>query len=217
MRYLLFACILLSTFTHAQIEGMVRTARPQQYSQEDKDVSEFVVQYATKDPKSIPGKMGYTMLLIGKRYSKFLDQNKIGVDSLTKAYSTLPALNANELKQYFKFKTTFSKDILKDWQGNKVYVQQRVYNKYYQYEEMLPTLNWTLVDETRNLLGYPCKKAKLTFRGRNYTAWYAQGIPTTDGPYLFHGLTGLILDIADEENIFQFINYASVTITYISF
>ena len=61
-----------------------------------------------------------------------------------------------------------------------------------------------LVDETRSMLGYHCKKAQLSFRGRNYTAWYAPEIPSPDGPYLFQGLPGLILDIADEENIFQF-------------
>ena len=54
------------------------------------------------------------------------------------------------------------------------------------------------------LLGYTCQKATTTFRGRNYTAWFAPEIPSNNGPWKFGGLPGLILKISDDKRNFIF-------------
>ncbi|WP_297063293.1 GLPGLI family protein, partial [uncultured Duncaniella sp.] len=36
-------------------------------------------------------------------------------------------------------------------------------------------------------------------RGRNWTAWYTEEIPITDGPWKFGGLPGLILKVEDDK------------------
>lgn len=66
------------------------------------------------------------------------------------------------------------------------------------YVDEITDLQWnTFNDETRNIAGYTCLKATADFRGRSYTAWYTIDIPLNCGPYKFHGLPGLILQIED--------------------
>lgn len=54
------------------------------------------------------------------------------------------------------------------------------------------------------LLGFKCKSAGMSFRGRLYKAWYTEEIPKSDGPYIFQGLPGLILKITDENGQYDF-------------
>lgn len=59
--------------------------------------------------------------------------------------------------------------------------------------------------QTKEILGYNCKAAKLTFRGRKYIAYYTDDILFGSGPYKFSGLPGLILEISTEEDRFHYI------------
>ena len=54
------------------------------------------------------------------------------------------------------------------------------------------------------LLGYKCKSASTTFRGRKYKAWFTEEIPKSEGPYIFNGLPGLILKITEENGLYDF-------------
>lgn len=65
-------------------------------------------------------------------------------------------------------------------------------------------LNWKISDEKRNLMGYTVRKATTTFGGRQWTAWFTAEIPISDGPYKFHGLPGLILEVSDDTNTHTF-------------
>ncbi len=66
-------------------------------------------------------------------------------------------------------------------------------------------LNWTLHAETKNLSNFISNKATTTFRGRNYTAWYVMDIPVPFGPWKFHGLPGLIIEVYDTNYGFHLI------------
>ena len=74
----------------------------------------------------------------------------------------------------------------------------------YKYEESSPSFQWKIENDTTTILSYSCQKATNTFRGRNYTAWFAPEIPSNNGPWKFGGLPGLILKISDESNRYQF-------------
>jgi GLPGLI family protein len=76
--------------------------------------------------------------------------------------------------------------------------------KYFEYVEDFDIPKWTIHSETQTILSHPCKKATCRFRGRDYVAWYATDIPISRGPYKFAGLPGLILKIADTENLYGF-------------
>lgn len=64
--------------------------------------------------------------------------------------------------------------------------------------------NWQLTEAQDSIAGLLCYQATTSYGGRHYTAWYAPEIPIADGPYVFCGLPGLIVQIADEREWFQF-------------
>jgi len=66
------------------------------------------------------------------------------------------------------------------------------------YRDTLNAQQWTIVDSTREVLGYTCQQATADFRGRRWTAWFATDIPVSDGPWKLGGLPGLILEAYDE-------------------
>ena len=64
--------------------------------------------------------------------------------------------------------------------------------------------NWKLEDDSQVINTIHCKKAKVTFKGRNWIAWYTPVIPLPYGPYKFSGLPGLIVKITDETGDYDF-------------
>lgn len=64
--------------------------------------------------------------------------------------------------------------------------------------------NWKLVDETKVINTITCKKAEVTFKGRNWIAWYSPEIPFPYGPMKFSGLPGLIIKITDDKGDYDF-------------
>lgn len=69
------------------------------------------------------------------------------------------------------------------------------------YTESLPAIDWELTDGERTIVGYACRRARCTFRGRSYEAWYAPEIAVSCGPWKFGGLPGLILAIRDDAGV----------------
>ena len=198
--------VLFFSFIHGQTFTTNFQVKSSKYSSVIKDSAELEVFYESsisisKD-KTIKGETPL-ILQIGKNFTKFVDFNTIKKDSLSEVFSHQETIGAKEMNLLSSYRIQFSKNILKNLKSNTVYVQDR-YSKVYQYEEVLPPLNWELKPETKELLGYICRQAKLRFRGRNYTAWYTTEIPFFSGPYLFGGLPGLILQISDDEGEYAF-------------
>ncbi len=64
---------------------------------------------------------------------------------------------------------------------------------------------WEVVaDSAKTILGYSCQQARTTLYGRQWTAWYAEDIPMSYGPWKLGGLPGLILEAYDETRIYIF-------------
>lgn len=62
--------------------------------------------------------------------------------------------------------------------------------------------NWVITEETKKIGKYLCYKATTkNFRGRNYEVWFTYDIPVPTGPWKFHGLPGLILEVHDDKDI----------------
>lgn len=77
-------------------------------------------------------------------------------------------------------------------------------------------INWSLQNETKNLLGFQTQKATTNFGGRKWIAWFTREIPFSEGPYKFQGLPGLIISIQDskQEYVFNLIKSQNLPITY---
>ncbi|WP_294229168.1 GLPGLI family protein [uncultured Chryseobacterium sp.] len=65
-------------------------------------------------------------------------------------------------------------------------------------------LDWKLLSDSATIAGLKCQKATVNYGGRNWEAWFAKSIAIQDGPYVFHGLPGLIIQITDSTNDFRF-------------
>src|SRR5699024_10984101 len=56
---------------------------------------------------------------------------------------------------------------------------------------------------------YIAHKATTSFGGRSFEAWFTPEIPIVDGPYVFGGLPGLIIELYDTNRDYHF-NLASI-------
>lgn len=81
-----------------------------------------------------------------------------------------------------------------------------VYKAFLVEEPIWIDFKWKLIQETKRVGKFTCQKASTTFRGRTYTAWYAKEIPLPYGPWKFHGLPGLILEVSDEKGEVKFVS-----------
>lgn len=66
------------------------------------------------------------------------------------------------------------------------------------YAEPYSEMRWEICDSTKTILGYECVRADTDYHGRHWTAWFTPEIPIQDGPWKFHGLPGLILEVKAE-------------------
>lgn len=72
--------------------------------------------------------------------------------------------------------------------------------------------NWKLINESKIINTFNCKKAEVNYNGRNWTAWYSVDTPMIYGPYKFSGLPGLIIKISDQNGDYDFELVKSVSV-----
>ncbi|MCT4601893.1 MAG: GLPGLI family protein [Marinifilum sp.] len=90
----------------------------------------------------------------------------------------------HEIKSYSFFK---------DFEKNELYYLELNPNMHV--KEKLNGFHWKLVDSTRTILGYNCRKATTHYRGRDYVAWFTTELPFKVAPWKFHGLPGVIMEV----------------------
>lgn len=143
------------------------------------------------------------ILQLGNSYSKFSDHKGIQQDSIAEKFSHQERIGGKEINQLLKVREIWTNIIFKNKLTDSLIIQDKAKEKY-QYEEKAPIFKWAMNREKKNILGYECRKATTQYRGRSYTAWYADKIPVNNGPYVFGGLPGLILEIEDDKKYFHF-------------
>lgn len=75
------------------------------------------------------------------------------------------------------------------------------------YEEPTDMQQWTLLPGDTVILGYNCRRARMSYGGREWTAWYTEEIPVSSGPWKLCGLPGLILHAQDQSGTHTFSAY----------
>lgn len=100
-------------------------------------------------------------------------------------------------------KSTLTTYIIKKNIANKSVTHYLKLDETFAYQDKF-NLQWELTDRELQILGYNCKSAKVSFRGRNYIAFFTEDIPINDGPYKFYGLPGLILKLTSDDGDYDF-------------
>lgn len=91
---------------------------------------------------------------------------------------------------------TMNFKILKDISNKSVTFKDDLFIGILSYKENAD-LPWKILLEKGSFEQYKTQKAEVNFGGRTWVAWFVPDIPKWDGPYVFMGLPGLIVDIKD--------------------
>ncbi len=144
------------------------------------------------------------VLEIGSRSSKYYSYERYLGDSI---------LNEDiekgvNLAEMMSNKSKYNKDkssliVYQNFPQNAMSVTEDIGQIYLYTEEQNPQ-NWEILADTQTVLGIHCQMAITTFRGRDYTAWFTNKIPSIFGPWKFNGLPGLIIKISDSQNHYSF-------------
>jgi len=149
------------------------------------------------------------VLFIGKDASLFSSFDKIEQMETVTRYEKEQAKNWTGpglpmIKRFAGGRKTTSSDIFQFQKEKKTFTKEFLIINYL-YEEPFEEINWDLTSETKSFDQITCQKATATFKGRQWTAWFAPDIPFETGPWKLHGLPGLILEAYDADKEVQFL------------
>lgn len=74
----------------------------------------------------------------------------------------------------------------------------------FEYYSLKSDFKWQICDSTRVIDGYDSCMAVCDYHGREWTVWFTPEIPISDGPWVFCGLPGLIIEAHDKDKLFSF-------------
>ena len=210
MKTLLYLIFAVSLSSHAQkIQGVVRY---------DTYVNLDDKMRALKDPNTPLHKKKEIESDIKFMKSTFEESYTLTFNGTESLYKVLPALGlGNEESQANDTQDPVYKNL-----GNKLYIIPReLFGKVYMIAEPLPDFQWKLHSDSKLIGKYICNKAtyvkeyeveeyvktndgaaelKLVKKEIMKTAWYCPSIPITNGPSIYGGLPGLILEVSDNSN-----------------
>lgn len=104
---------------------------------------------------------------------------------------------------FLTVKTSTNPCIFKSYLKNLMYSQERIVVKPLLVKDSTNIFNWTLTNNKKTILTYPCQEAKLFFRGRNYTAFFTTNLNFNGSPWKFSGLPGVVLEIKSDDDVFE--------------
>lgn len=173
------------------------------YSQEAKDVTLRVDYTKTIGLEDLPSITQNAFLIANQKASVYeIDFNNDPnfVDELDYGDG-----KDNETKILLRVRPDNNPAFFKKFEDKTIYYIQRVSDKPFLIKDSVNVFNWSIKDDYKTILGYNCQKATLDFRGRNYTAYFTFEIPFNTGPWKFSGLPGTILEIKEENDVFNIV------------
>lgn len=150
---------------------------------------------------------GIYTLRVGEDISQFYNQTHLNSMSLSvsEVLSHLDkAISTNNFSSLPGAKTTVEY-LYKNYPQGKITTTTILLADPFLYEEEMEKQNWIIGDSIKMIYDFKCQKAVCSFRGRQWTVWFATDIPISDGPWKFHGLPGLILEAYDTHKDYHYI------------
>lgn len=144
-------------------------------------------------------------LFTGEGQSIFINYNIAHKDEINKKIEEMIGSGYYDSDKSGEKHSNFHKQYYKNYDLQEVWILPALEEYSYIYSEPRVPLKWTILDqEPEEFMGYSVQAATTDFAGRNYTAWFTTEIPIADGPHVFYGLPGLIVDVYDTEKHFRF-------------
>ncbi len=103
--------------------------------------------------------------------------------------------------------------VYKNYPKGKITTRDRVFSDPYVYSEELNLFKWEITGHTNEYKGFRTLHAKTQYAGREWNAWFAPDIPFSEGPYKFHGLPGLIVQLGDSNKQIAIVMEAIVEVS----
>ena len=144
-----------------------------------------------------------------KGISVYQEYGKFRSDSVTAARTRNGKIKLSDSNEAIKYQTK-ARDyitIAKSWpEKHKILVRELIgLDGTFYYTEDKTDFGWEVdFTQTKEIGGYTCHSAKGSYAGRDYQAWFTPEIPISDGPWLFCGLPGLILEVSSLDKEFLY-------------
>ncbi len=164
----------------------------------DSSFLECVYQYIVHDPVLDETRDDFKILAVGHNFSKYSDYGAYQIDSIRFTDYPEGITNADYHRLSLKILPSWEAYI-KDYDNKIIKTYDKVFIDKYTYDEPINPINWVLQPGSEEICGHSCCKATTSFRGREWTAWYAPDVPVDNGPWKFGGLPGLILKLESED------------------
>ncbi len=155
---------------------------------------DFRVNTKNADGESVVDSL-QTVVLVGKNFIKTMGYHCFWTKIKGETQETFDAMEGEEKAHV--------PTILTDIAGEKMTVYEDIPVHHYVYEEG-GGLKWTILEDTMTVGGFLCQKATASYGGRTWSAWFAEEVASTAGPWKFHGLPGLIVKCEDDAGVFSF-------------
>lgn len=180
----------------------------------DKARIECIYYHLASDPEINESREEIDILLIGPKKTQYKNYDCYRRDSTFSYLNKEKATKGDIWKIFNHYPKSHSDYIIRDLSTGEMEVHESIVIDHYVYKEPRIDFEWELYDDTLTICGHLCHQATCFFRGREWTAWYADDITQSEGPWKFYGLPGLILQVEDSkrEHIFTSISirYANV-------
>lgn len=144
-----------------------------------------------------------------KGISVYQEYGKFRSDSVTAARTRNGKIKLSDTNEAIKYQTKARDNITiaKSWpEKHKILVRELIgLDGTFYYTEDKTDFGWEVdFTQTKEIGGYTCHSAKGSYAGRDYQAWFTPEIPISDGPWLFCGLPGLILEVSSLDKEFLY-------------
>ena len=106
--------------------------------------------------------------------------------------------------------SNFTPTVYKGFDKKEAWITYSILLDHYLYQDSDMPINWNITEEVKEIGQYTVQKGTTNFGGRNFEAWFTLEVPIVDGPYVFGGLPGLIIELYDTNKDYHF-NLASIT------
>ena len=175
----------------------------------DNAIIETIYEYIVTDGVLNRTEIRTDILQVGSKKSKYFEYATYQIDSVVYKRDIYNITRGEFVNIFNTYKVIpgSSFTVLKDYREKTMNYYDNVFIDYFVYPDSV-AIGWQLENDTLYVCGYLCRKARTNFRGRNWTAYYTDEIPVSDGPWKFSGLPGLILKVedSDKEHIFTAIS-----------